>query len=205
MHIAVLLIVGPLGMQHKPAVLIWNAFFIVQNLLLFVRLQPADVAPNVEQNPIRSTNRLATLTVAIAILAPLLEPLGLCDHWLAWGLYAPRASRVSLFFSDAAAMALPEDLLAHLEPDNDSDWRQLYLDRWSLAARDVPVYPQARVQLAIAIAVVQDQSLDRNFQIIRVGPANRWSGAREHDTLRTLTEMEIAANEYFLNARPSKH
>jgi hypothetical protein len=139
--------------------------------------------------------------VAAAVFWPLLEPLGLCDHWLAWGLYAPRASRASLFIHDAAADSLPVEVQSFLEADNETDWRQLHLDRWSLAKRDVPVYPQARVQLGVAESVIQRNDLQHAFQIIRFGPANRWTGERVHEVLRTDSELRRVAGEYFFNSR----
>lgn len=35
LHVTLLLMLGPLGMGHRPGVLIWNLFFIVQTVLLF--------------------------------------------------------------------------------------------------------------------------------------------------------------------------
>jgi hypothetical protein len=134
------------------------------------------------------------------VLWPLLEPIGWCDHWLAWGLYAPRNSRTDLFIHDVAVAALPANLQPFLEADNDTDWRQLYLDRWSLAARDVPIYPQARVQLGVAEAVIRRYDL-RAFQVVLLGPARRLTGAREHDTLRIKSDVERASHAYFLNSR----
>ncbi len=43
MHLGLLWILGPWGLGHKPGVLIWNGYFIVQNLVLFHPLwNPAD-------------------------------------------------------------------------------------------------------------------------------------------------------------------
>jgi hypothetical protein len=202
MHFGLLVVVGPLGLHHKPAVLLWNIFFIVQNWLVFWHKSAAESSARVtEESKIGLPYYALTLVLAVAVLWPLLEPLGLCDHWLAWGLYAPRASRVSLFVNDAAADSLPEDLQSLLDPDNDSGWRELYLDRWSLAAHDVPIYPQARVQLAIAAAVVHKHSLVRTFQVVRFSTANRWTGEREHEILRTPEELQRASERYILNAR----
>jgi hypothetical protein len=203
-HVALLLILGPVGLHHKSGVLLWNVFFIVQNLLLFGRTSTAHPATAVDHaNKVGVSNRVATLTVVVAVLWPLLEPVGLCDHWLAWGLYAPRASRASLFIHDAATKSLPASLQSYLEPDNDADWRQFYIDRWSLGARGVPVYPQARAQLGIAESVIHRHGLQRAFQIIRFGPANRKTGEREHESLRTDADLRRAAGEYFFNSQPA--
>lgn len=35
MHVGLLVLLGPWGMNHRPGVLLWNAYFILQNLILF--------------------------------------------------------------------------------------------------------------------------------------------------------------------------
>ena len=50
LHGLLLVILGPWGLDHKPGVLLWNAYFIVQDVLLLAgpvrqsQLQPQDVA-----------------------------------------------------------------------------------------------------------------------------------------------------------------
>ena len=48
-------------------------------------------------------------------------------------------------------MRCPHPCELSLDEDvNDDGWRKLAIERWSLESRGVPIYPQARYQLALA-------------------------------------------------------
>src|SRR5690606_33293969 len=67
MHLALLGILGPWGLGDKPGVLIWNVYFIAQNLLLF-RSVPS---PERERAFARSWRAIAGYGfVALVVLLP---------------------------------------------------------------------------------------------------------------------------------------
>ena len=229
MHLGLLIAVGPWGLQHKPAVLVWNLFFIAQDLLLFARLGNCDFfGSRIRQNLEASTKRpkfwrirlqrksqperaaprslaarLAHLLVAAAVLLPLAEPWGWWDHWLAWGLYAPKASRALVYVHRSAAERFPPDLQLHLlEEHAASPWLRLRLDHWSLAALDAPLYPQARFQLAVAEAVGRRYGLNRLIRVALLTRADRWTGARQQRTLVGLQAIIAAGRGYWFGAQP---
>src|SRR5207244_3954765 len=102
LHLLLLVILGPWGLNHKLGVLVWNAYFIWQDLILFGgrRSMSATVADDPESVP-QTTGALSALGLAqgmivAAALLPLLAPTTWFDLWPSWGLYAASAERVSL-------------------------------------------------------------------------------------------------------------
>jgi len=211
MHATLIVILGPWGLNHHGGVLIWNGWFIAQALLLFAAPRPtarsalstSDFAGNPLPPERRLPARVAWATVAMAVLLPLLEPLGWYDHCLAWGLYAPGNSRVAVLLDRAVVDRLPEGLKRHVtDPDRQGLWVELKIDRWSLAALDAPIYPQARYQLGVAEAVGRRFALGDQIRAILYGPAARLSGRRRKDVLAGLGQIEAAANRFWLSAHP---
>ena len=117
LHASLLLILGPLGLNHQPGVLIWNAWFIAQAWLLFASSKPSKAVQKgsdleTHQNLAAETRRssiesppveliwfgrlLASFVIAFPItcaVSPWVELPIKADHWVAWEVYAPRSSR----------------------------------------------------------------------------------------------------------------
>jgi hypothetical protein len=199
LHLLLLIALGPFGLHHKPGVLLWNIYFIAQNLILFQNVPAAttQVAPDAPQQP-----RAAIIgLVAAAILWPLVESWNYCDHWPAWSVYAPRVERTSLFIHRSERDRLPLSAQPFLEPALDDDnWFQLRLDRWSLEALDVPLYPQNRFQIAVAAGLARQFGLTQ-ARITRYSTANRFTGKRESESFQGLGELDRAASDYWLGTR----
>ena len=159
LHIGLLLVLGPLGLDHQWPVLIWNAFFIFQAYWLFVRRERFEhtVQTNLTQN------WLAAAIALVVILFPATCSFGGCDHWLAWELYAPRSSRVTIELPATAVEQLPYPAIFYTkESPRLPGVVELDLSEWSLRELGVPVYPQARFQLAVARAVADQFPNDTN-------------------------------------------
>jgi len=204
MHACLFLALGPWGHQHKPGVLIWNAFFVMQNVLLFGGFrQPesASVTSVVERQTAEPPNRLVTGVLLLVIGLPFLEPFGLYDHWPSWVLYASRPERVRVFISETAQQSLPTDVKRNAETRRGT-WFLLRIDRWSLEAVDAPVYPQGRFVLGVAVAVAERFDLHQEIRIEIDSPADRWTGNR---SVRRLEGVDALRNEmarFRLNALP---
>lgn len=198
MHLVLLLALGPLGHGHQPGVLLWNFFFIGQNLLLFAR--PALACPAWRKQP--AGTRLAWAVTGLAVLLPALEPFGGWDHWPGWAVYASRPERVYVSVAETDAKRLPENLQPWLEPAGSFDpWRQLRIDRWSLAAVGAPIYPQDRFAVGVALAVARGPGKP-DIRITRDSPADRFTGKR---TTQVVTGTEAVAEftrRFRLNAQP---
>ncbi len=201
LHVALLLMLGPWGLDHRPGVLIWNAFFILQALILFwpgtsfdkeiveENVETLDQAPltNDSPKPTHNLNGLALLLTISVLCFPLTQWIGLCDHWPGWQVYSPSSSRAQLL-------------------------GQKSVSEWSLNELGVPVYPQSRFQLAVAMAVVEKAnknqtngpSRNRGFQIELRHQSNRFTGRRRTETLTGVDQFKMKTSRFWLNTRARK-
>ena len=202
LHLTLLLLLGPLGLNHQPGVLIWNLFFIVQVIWLFggsgvsnstepESLQPANdvTKPPTAQNDSRMGVWLSSLLVAFVLIFPITQLIGICDHWPAWQVYSPCSSRVKLVGTVGTVGAVgPGDV-------------QRSLSDWSLDKLGVPIYPQARFQLGVAKAIVEKKKMERGFQIELGSQSNRLTGERTTKTLSSAEQIQMAQSQYWLNTK----
>jgi hypothetical protein len=209
MHLVLFLTFSPLGLHHQNGVLIWNVYFIVQNILLFRSVSKNKVSPvSLEAKQLSQPRTLGTavafvLTLTVCLL-PLLEPWGYFDHWPAWGLYASRQERVRISIHESFADDIGEELKPYLEPARFNDrWRRLRIHQWSLDKLKAPMYPQDRFQIGVALAVGKKFQLGNKIRIEREGVANRWTGKRTSSEFTGMEEIEQFANRFRLNALPS--
>jgi len=211
MHVGLLLALGPLGHKHQPGVLLWNLFFIAQNGMLFwenrdqVQCPSSGRAAKEQFKPWAGEqlgNRTAWLVIVLTTLWPSLESFGLCDHWAAWAVYAAKLERVTVFIDEADVQKLPESLRQYLDVQFKSgDQYRLKLDRWSLDAVRVPIYPQDRFQVGVALAVAREFHLD-HLRLVIESPANRWTGHRIAHRYFDAKAVETLAGSFRCNAIP---
>ena len=175
MHFALLLLL----FQNVSgfSVLIWNLFFIFQIVWIFYpksKSRPTAAPPFFD-----SIGYLLTIAV---VSFPLTQPLGICDHWPAWQVYAPRCSRAKL-----ASPMEDEELWNNLED-------------WSNQSLAVPIYPQARFQFAVAVAVQQKFSNTKGLPIQISEESNRWNGTRVSKRIAG-DQIKMQTRRYWLNTR----
>lgn len=150
MHGLLILIFSPRGLNHEWGVLIWNGFFLLQAVSLWVFAARAEAEHN--HKPSRDW---AGIAVATGLwLFPLLRFTGHLDQWAGWSLYSPRSDVVRIY------LAVPPDEIDAEFPGFTSARYQLIKgdarpvefvpDRWSIAATRVPLNPEARLELAVA-------------------------------------------------------
>ncbi len=213
MHLGLLHILGPWGLQHSSGVLIWNLFFIVQNWVLFSGGGSESVIPDggksVENVGSSSGDRAGVILMVWVVIWPLGEPWGYCDLWPAWGLYAQHGERVVIRVTSAARLKLPATWQTTSRPYNtlveEHDWWLLRPQEVSLQLTRAPVYPQNRYILGVILGVVRDAQLPTD-QIAGTWyfPANRWTGQQTAIELKNLEEIEQAAARCLWNALPRK-
>ncbi|MGD9720483.1 MAG: hypothetical protein AB7O59_22015 [Pirellulales bacterium] len=210
LHVVLLWILGPWGLDQKLGVLLWNVSFMAQDILLFssVRwlgspLAPAPAETSAVDGPAPRAPRALQGLVWAVVCLPLLQPSTWYDSWPSWALYAPHCERVALFVHRRALDDLNPALKPYLEQPADAldPWLALRLDRWCLEALAAPIYPQCRTQLGVAEAAVTRDVLASRVRIVRFELADRLTGARQHDVLTGLPQFQSAAGEYFFNAR----
>ncbi len=204
LHLTLLLILGPWGLGHRPGVLLWNAYFIAQDLLLFAGWQGVAMSWRARWSEALAAPWRVRVLVAGAALLPFLEPTTWYDLWPSWGLYAGSAQHVTLLVHREALATLEPSLQPFVEaPADPADpWSEVHLDRWVLASVSAPLYPQNRVQLGMAEAVVARAQLGPRARVVRASAAQRWTGQRSYDVLVGLPQISEAAADYFFNARP---
>lgn len=202
MHVFLIAALGPWGHDHSAGVLLWNGFFIVQNWLLF----PGPLLSAGRSHPPSQNagvmNVAASVILAIALFAPLGEPIGLWDHWPGWAVYAARPEKIAVMIHEDDLQRLPDDMRRHLQPPAPLEpWHPLRLDRWSLEATKTPIYPQARFHVGVALWIAERHHL-ATLKIIIDGPPNRWTGRRDRKEFAGLDAVRDVAAGYRCNALP---
>jgi hypothetical protein len=208
LHVLLLVILGPWGLDHKPGVLVWNAFFIVQDVLLFgperwfAWILGSQTSA---EEPMRAPWRVQGLVAAVVSL-PLLVSTTWFDMWPSWGLYASGSERVMLLVHRSELGNLPKALLSYVEESTDDEepWSRLRLDRWCLEMLGTPIYPQNRAQLGAAQAVIERYITSHRARVVRFGLADRWTGGRSHEVFTGMAQLQAAGGEYFWNTSPRR-
>lgn len=211
MHLVLILAVGPWGLNHNAGVLVWNGFFIVQNVVLLLPVRqtsPIVGLPGGKSTTETSTTsqarRPATVFIlAVAVLFPALRSVDCCDTWSAWAVYASSPARVLVQVREDSVDQLPESLMPYVEARRINDgWSWLRIDLWSLAATGAPIYPQDRFQLGVARFVTREADLRGGIRIIHQEESDRWTGNSERSEKIGEAAIEERAKRFLLNPAP---
>ena len=194
LHASIMLILSPLGLDHKPGVIIWNGLFLSLIPILF-----RDAVQTARKKNDLFRTRIASTIIWLASIFPILEPFGKYDHWLAWGLYSPRTSRVKVYIPLHQIARLSE-LEPYLSPeDGTTPFRLLEIRHWSLEELKVPIYPQDRFQLAVARYIAHHYRLESGIEVHLEGIANRFTGERKVEILRGKHEIDMRCEQFFFS------
>ena len=222
MHICLAVLFSPVGLNHEWAVVVWNVFFVFQNDMLFgttllvgisqwrlksksrATVAEAEYAEQAVDKSVKPQAQWLGQLILVAVLVlPAFESYTVLDHWPSWGLYSPRNSRVvvRIYLSAGTKTNEIEDFF-HPQFDN-APFRVLDLNRWSLETLGVPIYPQQRYQLGVALAVAQKCNLDRAIEVDLLSMSDRLTGSRQRETLRGVEAIKMACQHYYFNAVPA--
>jgi hypothetical protein len=200
MHGTLLVALGPLGLNHSAGVLIWNVFFIAQDWLLFSPHRSNPASKMEPGSPKNWRTKFAIATNLAAVLWPALEPIGLCDHWLAWAVYSARPGQTEIIEGEGF------------------DARKVNVIEWSLSELAAPANPQLRFRVGIALSLRSRFSEPGSMSVST--PPNRWNGSvdrtvypilpkqggaglpRHHGAANGLSDLEQVADSFFWNAYP---
>jgi hypothetical protein len=202
-HLGLIVILGPFGLNHRLGVLVWNLQVAVQAYFLFVSEQTAEP----DKSAFAWPQWIAYAMIGAAIALPSTERLGLWDHWPSWALYAPHSSRVYVEVAGPAIDRLPNDLRKLVketpaDPDEIAIWLALPIDAWSLQALDTPIYPQARFQLGVAEKLAADMNAGFQIRVTVLGPASRFTGVRRTAVYHGVSEVSSASDRFWINSHP---
>jgi hypothetical protein len=208
MHGLLLAALGPWGARQKPGVLLWNVYFVAQNIVLFrfAGERPASVAAT-QPARTRATllGRAVRGAVVLAVFFPLTQPFGLCDVWPAWAVYAtgPERLRVYINLNSADIARVAKIVGPYVGPPRFIDNRCLvWIDRWSLDATQAPLYPQNRFRLGVALALAKAAGLERTIYVELESPADRRTGKRSTRALSGSASITAALEGDWLNGFP---
>ena len=168
LHGTLLLALGPLGLGHHTAVLIWNVCFLCVIPVVFSG--PVKDTPSTQSGQ-RWSYRAATLFVW---LYPLSGLFGIADNWPAWQLYSTRPETWALRIKETDVHYLDNRIQPHVsEAAPLDDWVVVRLDRWSLAETESPLYPQGRFQSEVIRRVLATLPDDAEFRV-DISEPERW-------------------------------
>ena len=204
MHFALILAVGPWGLNHRSGVLLWNGFFIAQNILLMrAARKERTLASTARQFWGDSRSRIPVLILGAAVLFPAFRSVGGCDTWPAWAVYASSPARVLVQVRENVAGQIPEGLEQYVEPRRVNDgWLWLRIDLWSLEATETPIYPEDRFQLGVARRVAREADLRDGIRIIYEEESDRWTGQRKRFEKVGDSGMAELGKRFLLNSSP---
>ena len=198
MHFGLFVVLGPFGLGHMPAVLVWNLAFVVLLIALFKMEVPLRRRA---RSGDAQVSMIGTVVIMIAVALPVTESLGRCDHWIAWGLYSPRNSRVVFEVHDRYLANLPAEI-TYFKHSSEGGFVTLDLDAWSLSQLWAPNYPQARFQLGLARYLVEKYDLQDGFRMYVLEMSNRMNGSRDSIQIATFDRLKNVAKRYSVNSMP---
>ncbi len=194
LHGTLILILGPWNLNHSLGVLFWNVLLIVQAWFLFVRKSAVDAMDDIEGERQAVTQFIPKILFVLALVMPLTERWGYWDHWLSWALYAPHTSRAVIEIHQTSLESLPQEMNSFLQEEDGDGWYRLDQNRWSLEVLGVPIYPQARFQLAVAARIAEQCDLKDGIRVMIRETSDRRTGNRIEKRLLGAEEILSAAN-----------
>lgn len=226
MHVTLLAALGPLGLNHSHGVLLWNLFFIAQDWMLFHGAsQPSSLKADQSSIPWRTRirdgldwpstarSRLALSVIVGAMVWPSLEPIGLCDHWLAWAVYSARPGHSQVIADSGIDLPVPSTQSVGLDSfDLDTSmyhpriFHIIETGKWSLETLRVPILPENRFQIGVACHLAEHNQF--RGAVILSKPANRWTGRSDSSPQIVVFanypdgDVSAIASSFFWNSRP---
>ena len=218
LHLTLINILGPFGLNHRLGVLIWNAQFVGLAYFLFVAKRVSVPESEISERQLGLKiegwrngylQTLCSVLIAFVILMPSTERFGIWDHWPSWALYAPHSSRVVVEVAAPSVRRLPAELVALInrptpEADEMPVWVSIPMDIWSLQSLDTPIYPQSRFQLGVARRVASDVGSESEIRVTVLSTANRFTGRRQSTILEGNSEIANAGGNYWFNTTPRR-
>jgi hypothetical protein len=145
MHVFILGMFGPLGLNWNNIIWPWTAAMAVLDILLFSSKQEFSWHDIVWSG--RHPYHAGILVVFIGL--PLLSFVNLWDSYLSAALYSGNLAEAEIYTNDRGRNSLPERFKAHLFHTSD-DTNILNIQRWATEDLNVLPYPEVRVYKKIA-------------------------------------------------------
>jgi hypothetical protein len=207
LHALLIVVLGPFGLNHHLAVLLWNLTLMVlvpvtSGWRIRKSLANEREAPLAAKGTQRGLFRTAWPAVAMVWMLPLSGLFGVFDNWPSWQVYSPRPERWLLSIHTEDTARIPRQYQPWLRKGElFSDWQPLALDDWSLDATRAPLYPEDRFQLAVIRFVLDQCPADLRFQVQISEPMPIMWWQRRERLLTSRSELNIEAARFLLPAQ----
>lgn len=145
MHVFILAMFGPLGLNWNTVIWPWTAAMAVFDILLFGGKQDFSWRDIVWSG--RNPYHAAVLVVFIGL--PCFSFVNLWDSYLSAALYSGNITDGEIYTNDRGRNSLPERFKTYLVHTSD-DTNVLNIQRWAIDDLNVTPYPEVRVYEAIA-------------------------------------------------------
>jgi hypothetical protein len=145
MHLFILGMFGPLGLDWNNIIWPWTAAMAVLDIILFAGKQEFSWRDIVWSG--RHAVHAGILVVFIGL--PLLSFVNLWDSYLSAALYSGNLTEAEIYTNDRGRDSLPHSFRAHLVHASD-DTNVLNIQRWAIEDLNVTPYPEVRVYKKIA-------------------------------------------------------
>ena len=145
MHVFILGMFGPLGLDWNNIIWPWTAAMAVLDILLFTGKQEFSWHDIVWSG--RHPYHAGILVVFIGL--PLLSFVNLWDSYLSAALYSGNLTEAEIYTNDRGRNSLPERFKAYLVHTSD-DTNVLNIQRWAIEDVNVMPYPEVRAYKKIA-------------------------------------------------------
>ena len=150
MHLFILLMFGPAGLDWNDIVWPWTAAMAVFDVVLFA----GDPAVSL-RDILRGRDPAHVAVVILFAVLPGLSFFNLWDSYLSAALYSGNLTEAQLYLSDAGKASLPPGIASRLVHTS-ANTNVLNLQRWAIEDLNVTPYPETRVYKAIAGSVCRD-------------------------------------------------
>ncbi len=147
MHLFILAMFGPLGLDWNDIVWPWTAAMAVFDLLLF-----SGAEFSWRELLWSGSDRRHLAAIVLFAVLPAFSFFNLWDSYLSSALYSGNLTEAQIYLSDGGKASLPAAIAsraAHTSPDTNV----LNLQRWAIEDLNVTPYPETRVYKAIARSV----------------------------------------------------
>lgn len=186
LHAALLLALGPFGLKHNPAVLLWNLCFLLLLPLLYGR-----------PHGLPQTPRRWCWLLWCSSLAGLV---GITDNWPSWQLYSSRPEHWQLWIDRQHISGLSPDFARATSSTAVDGLVPVRLDLVSLQQTGSPLYPEDRFQLALIEQTLARLPDDCRFKV-RIDQPQVWCWWRR--TVRQISDrraLQAEHNRFWLNS-----
>jgi predicted DCC family thiol-disulfide oxidoreductase YuxK len=147
MHLFILAMFGPLGLDWNNVVWPWTAAMAIIDVLLFASAQFS------LRDALWSKGSYVHISaLALFALLPLLSFFNLWDSYLSAALYSGNLNESVIYLSDAGARALPPTI-APFAVHVSNNTNVVNIQRWAIEDLNVMPYPETRVYKSVARSV----------------------------------------------------